>query len=262
MESLLCSFYILTCVKSKRQMKKEKIISAIFLLIGLAIISIQGVAYLDLNNAVAQESLSRVELLLKIGFDPNTKDSNGFTPLHFAAIGGSERITNALIQAGADVNALDDLASSPLDSAASFGHKKVVELLIKNNATIVSTLIFSASFKGHSEIVSLLLDKGLSPNQIFLGGTTALHAVAFGDHVETAKILLENDAIINKKKEEDGFTPLHSAAFYGAEKVAKILIEQGAVLNIKDNNGLTPDEVAHNNGHTVVEEMLKTAKNI
>jgi ankyrin repeat protein len=44
----------------------------------------------------------------------NIQDSNGRTPLHFAAMGHKERIVKLLIKAGADVNALDDNGKTPL----------------------------------------------------------------------------------------------------------------------------------------------------
>ena len=135
----------------------------------------------------------------------------------------------------------------------------VIELLVKNNATIEPSLIFFASFKGHSEIVKYLLSRGLPANKVFAGGTTALHAVSFGDHVETANVLLQNGANINATK-EDGFTPLHSAAFYGAEKVVKLLVERGANLDVKDKNGFTPLDVASRNEHKEVEQILRKAK--
>jgi ankyrin repeat protein len=89
------------CGKPNKQMKK--VISLICLIVGLSILSLKGAALLDLNNAVAQKSLSRIDFLLKIGFDPNKKDSNGYTPLHFAAINGDEKVTHTLIEAGANI---------------------------------------------------------------------------------------------------------------------------------------------------------------
>ena len=238
-------------------MKKDT--TFICLIVGFSILTLLGVAFLNLNNAVAQKNLLMVDFLLKIGFDPNRKDSNGYTPLHFAAINGDEKVAHALIEAGANINALDDSGALPIESATSFGHQKVVELLIKNNATTEPSLIFSASFKGHSEIVKLLLNRGLPANKTFAGGTTALHSVSFGDHVETARLLLENGAPINALR-EDGFTPLHSAAFYGADRVVELLVERGADLNVIDKNGLTPLGIANRNGHKEVERILRTAK--
>ena len=245
------------CGKPNKQMKK--VITLICLIVGLSILSFKGASLLNLNYAVSKKSLSSVDFLLKIGFDPNKKNSAGYTPLHLAAINGDEKIAQILIEAGANINVRDESGSLPIESATSFGNQKVVELLVEKNATIEPSLIFSASFKGYSEIVKFLLSRGLPANKIFAGGTTALHAVSFGDHVETANVLLKNGANINATK-EDGFTPLHSAAFYGAGKVVKLLVERGADLDVKDKNGLTPLDVANRNEHKEVETILRKAK--
>jgi ankyrin repeat protein len=56
-----------------------------------------------------------VETMLACGFDPNTPDHDGVTPLHRAAMAGQPEAVRVLLAGGANVNALDGMfAGSPL----------------------------------------------------------------------------------------------------------------------------------------------------
>src|SRR5450830_1667515 len=51
----------------------------------------------------------------------NSKDNNGFAPLHWAAGGGSRDVTAVLLSKGADINARNDSGATPLHLAAFMG---------------------------------------------------------------------------------------------------------------------------------------------
>lgn len=57
------------------------------------------------------------------------KGSDGFTPLHFAARHGSEKVTALLLEAGAQANAKDSYGKTPLHYAQIYQHSRVVTLL-------------------------------------------------------------------------------------------------------------------------------------
>jgi hypothetical protein len=67
-----------------------------------------------------------LETMLAYGFDPNTPDHDGVTPLHRAAMAGKSEAVRILLAGGASVNALDGLfAATPLVWAAEgFSHAK------------------------------------------------------------------------------------------------------------------------------------------
>jgi ankyrin repeat protein len=53
--------------------------------------------------------------MLACGFDPNTPDHDGVTPLHRAAMAGKPEAVRVLLAGGAPVNALDGMfAGTPL----------------------------------------------------------------------------------------------------------------------------------------------------
>jgi ankyrin repeat protein len=55
---------------------------------------------------------------------------------------------------------------------------------------------------------------------------------------------MEDYAGIFTESTYSGVTPLHLAAYKGYAEIAKILLEWGADPNIRDDDGLTPLEIA------------------
>ncbi|WP_238159385.1 ankyrin repeat domain-containing protein [Priestia megaterium] len=58
-----------------------------------------------------------------------------------------------------------------------------------------------------------------------------------------------------------GWTSLHEAALLGAEDIAKLLIENGAEIQVKKDDDQTPLDVAIEKGQEDVVNLLKTYVN-
>lgn len=87
---------------------------------------------MDLIEAVINNDIEEVTLLLEQGADPNvTIDEAELTPLHFAAQNNALEIAQLLFTAGADLDNETDEGQTPLDVAREFHHEEMVKLLLR-----------------------------------------------------------------------------------------------------------------------------------
>jgi hypothetical protein len=139
-------------------------------------------------------------VLLKSRYDLDSKDSNGQTPLSWAAAKGNEAVVKLLLEKGADLESKDKkYGRTPLSWAAESGHKAVEGTKLESKSKHGQTSLSWAARKGYKAVVKLL-EKGAD---------------------------LES-------KDNYGQTPLSYAAERGDEAVVKLLLEKGAELESKD----------------------------
>jgi ankyrin repeat protein len=158
-----------------------------------------------------------------------SRDNQGVTPLHSAALEGQKDLAELLLANKAEVNARDNVGGTPLHYAAATGHRDVAVLLLANKA-----------------VVDARANNGVTP----------LHAAAAQGHKDVMELLLANKADINARA-TDGETPLHMAAVRGRKDVVEFLLAKGAEVNAKANQGLTPLDLAAAQGHKDVVELLR-----
>mmetsp|Transcript_6300 Transcript_6300/g.13803 ORF Transcript_6300/g.13803 Transcript_6300/m.13803 type:complete len:207 (+) Transcript_6300:44-664(+) len=82
-----------------------------------------------LHEGAAGGSFDVCRLLLRLGADVNSRDLSLSAPLHLAAEAGSEKVVELLLDAQADVYLRDDLRRTPMDIAASHGDHAIGELI-------------------------------------------------------------------------------------------------------------------------------------
>jgi len=93
-----------------------------------------------------------------------------------------------------------------------------------------STPLHCAVWKGHEDVVALLVDAGAdvnAHNENDHWGTTPLHAAAHANQSVIAQLLIDHGADINARDRE-GRTPLSHTTFHKAKAVAKVLEKCGA----------------------------------
>jgi ankyrin repeat protein len=116
--------------------------------------------------------------------------------------------------------------------------------------------LVDAARRGDAAAVARLLASGADPNQAERDGTTALHAAAYADALETAKALLAGGArpsIVNRY----GVAPILLAASTGDESLVRALIDAGADVNTANRSGETVLMLAAREGSAaVVRELL------
>lgn len=103
--------------------------------------------------------------------------------------------------------------------------------------------IIKASKSGDAGQVSSLLanDKSLVKARD-KDGSTPLHCAAWKGHLQVVAVLLKAGADVNAQNENDhwGTTPLHAAAHANQAAIAQLLIDHGADVQATDREGRTP----------------------
>ncbi|KAJ3280086.1 palmitoyltransferase akr1, partial [Borealophlyctis nickersoniae] len=211
-----------------------------------------------IHKAVQYGREDMVELLLEDReLHINGRDFQwGFTPLHYAALLGYDRIAKLLISRGARVDLEDINGLTALRQSAGKGHVKVAQVLIEHGAECFPTNeqnvtpLHVAAEGGHSEFVKLMLANLSEENRTMLDvgaatvvNRTALHLAAQNGHVNVAELLLEAGAAVDAQDNEK-FTPLHTAVEHGHLVLAAMLVTNKANVEAKTEISWTPLLVA------------------
>src|SRR5262249_37713469 len=149
--------------------------------------------------AVQKGHSSVVAALVEGGARVNTRaDKQSPSLLNLAVRNCNGAAVKLLIEKGADVNATAERGApeemmSPLRAAIEKGSVEMVRLLLDGKASFNDADTLSALKKNNLEIVTLLVEKGASPDARDEGGTLLHHAIKNGD-VKCLKVLLAKKA--------------------------------------------------------------------
>ena len=132
---------------------------------------------------------------------------------------------------------MSSLQHKQILKAAKSGDLATVRTLLESDVSLVaaqdtdgSTPLHCASWKGHPEVVAVLLDFGAdiqAQNQNDHWGDTPLHAAAHGNQRAVAALLIERGADIHALS-AFGRTPLQETEAHKATAVANLLKKHGA----------------------------------
>ncbi|CAG9939384.1 unnamed protein product [Clonostachys rosea f. rosea IK726] len=197
-------------------------------------------------HIVARHGLTKMLscLLLAAGkVDFDAEDTDGRTPLSWAAEKGHEAVANLLLDTGkVDVDVRDNKGRTPLLWAVEDGREAVVKLLLDTGKIDVDvrdnkgrTPLSWAVMRGREAVIKLLLDTG----KVDVDGRTPLSWAAEGSYwagedgsEAVVKLLLDTG---------EGRMPLSWAVMRGREAVIKLLLDTGKVdVDVRDNKGRTP----------------------
>jgi len=144
-----------------------------FLILRLATIALVVLAWSsfafggEIHHAALMGNLEKVKALVED--NPHlvfSKDDNGDTPLHNAAITGHKAVAEFLVANKADVNAKDNIGLTPLHCAALTRQKDMAEFLLANKADVNAedkegnTPLHYAWVNGDKEMTKLLRQHG------------------------------------------------------------------------------------------------------
>ncbi|XP_033746494.1 uncharacterized protein LOC117331737 [Pecten maximus] len=163
-----------------------------------------------LHLAVFSGQADMVELLLQNNAKVDIQNSDGNTPVHIISQCDYDhriKIMLKLLKVSPMLYTRNKTQATPLDLAAMFNKKDIMSIMLDQDPSLKynTTAIIESAIRGHTEIVQLLLDYGVSPNGISdLKETGPLHEATRFCRVEVAKILLKygaNPAVRNMKNE-------------------------------------------------------------
>lgn len=171
------------------------------------------------------------------------------------------RTVQSLLQRGFDPNTVNPQGVPALMLAVKEPSLKVAQLLATwpkvktevRNENDESALMLAA-LKGHVALVKLLVENDADVNK---PGWTPLHYAATAGNVPIIELLLDNSAYIDAES-PNGSTPLMMAAMYGTPESVKVLIQAGADLNLKNQLGLTALDFAIRGNRQNAKELIET----
>ncbi|XP_063906156.1 ankyrin-3-like [Zophobas morio] len=208
-----------------------------------------------------------IRLLVKNGIDVNTKNKNGITALQLACERGVYANAKLLLDCGASINILDRGNNNALHFASSskYDTTDIVNLLItrgidvniQNNSG--ATALHLVCEKGSHESAHILLKYGSSINVVDKDNCSALHYASrsWTDNRNIIKLLIEKGIDVNIQDEKNN-NALHYAAKAECEKedIFELLIEKGINVNFQNKSGTTALHLACENALCDVAKTL------
>ncbi|XP_029903255.1 ankyrin repeat domain-containing protein 6b isoform X2 [Myripristis murdjan] len=164
-----------------------------------------------------------------------------------------------LINKGAKV-AVTKYGRSPLHLAAYKGHIEVVRILLKAGCDLdiqddgEQTALHRAAVVGNSDVIAALIQEGCALDRQDKDGNTALHEVSWHGFSQSVKLLVKAGANVHAKNKA-GNTALHLACQNGHAQSSKVLLLGGSRPDSKNHAGDTCLHVAARYNHVA---MIRT----
>ncbi len=234
---------------------------------------VDGMHYKEpvLFAAILGRSTDILEYLLSQGAEINVKGRYGQTPLQMAAYMGYTDVMRILLNHGVDVNEPGGWGESALHWAAVRGYIEAVKILLDQDADTNAQTTHHAYDLSSLEIkegdlierelrrfrqrqeqdMARALGTSVQVHRIlrlaFAKGDTPLHAAACWNHIDIAKLLINNSAEVNRTNNL-GQTPLHYSVAFRHNDITQILLNSGADPHIKTSDGMTAAAIARKVG--------------
>ena len=208
--------------------------------------------------------------LLAFRADPNKDDKGGFSPVHYACLGGHPQILSLLLDNGSSPTKRDILKQTPLMRLGRDDPSLIDKLLARPDVQLNETdedrwnALWFAAYSSQEKVLSHLLNLGADPNQTNLDGWNVLFSSIGWNRHASVRILLEKSsqsALNLAHCDHDGDDCLHFLAHFADPETASIFLEalQDGLLDLTaldtarvNNKGWTVrDLLARHESHDV-----------
>ena len=242
----------------------------------------------DLFNAVKDGNLEKIKNVTGRGADVNSIDSEGWTPLLYAASLNRPDILEFLIQSGADPEYQSEGKKlSALMISAEKGFLDIAEILISVNPKYQTdsegrNALHFAAAAGHSDLLNLILqgpysnyDRGRNQKTELAVSLQWLQALKERDSTGTVPVMYascagHNDAVrvlasetdLNDFENNSGKTPLICAAENGHLETVRILLENGADPRVRNSDGIDAFGAAFGKGRKDILHFMEKNEKI
>ena len=173
-------------------------------------------SFAPIHKIIESKKKNKHEVLKKmllLGSDPNIKDSNGWTALHYACQYGDFESLKILIDTKANINAFSNNQRTPLHLASKMNRIEIVKYLtdkILSQKGGMNTKFLNAkddhgctpshlaAKEGNKECLEILLTKGADLYAVDLCGWNILHYASFHARKDTIRFICKYDADYDK----------------------------------------------------------------
>ena len=192
-------------------------------------------------------SKDTLQALIDHGAHVDATRKDGTNALLRACTTGQSESLMFLVEAGADVSITKPDGSTYLHTAVKGDcSKEALQKIIEQgviNVNVVNrqyeTALLLACESTQTNIVNLLLRKGVDPNISDIQGSTSLHAAVHGCCANETLQDIINHKVQLDYQDNDGKTALLLSSSYRQQESLKFLLEAGSNPNIVDNDGDT-----------------------
>lgn len=184
-----------------------------------------------------------------------TRTSHHVSPLMLSCYFKKPEVTSLILKYLDEIDLFEASAAGKFDVVAHlvYTYPDAINAYAEDGFTALGL----ACYFGQYEVARYLVLKGADVNLPSNNGFNVypLHSAVAGDHTQIARMLIENNALVNVKQQA-GVTPLHSAAQNGNIDLLILLLEHGADVNIRMEGGKLPADLAREKGFEEIAEAL------
>ncbi|WP_428328974.1 ankyrin repeat domain-containing protein [Mucilaginibacter sp.] len=184
-----------------------------------------------------------------------SRTSHQVSPLMLSCYCKKPEVTGILLKHLDEISLFEASAAGKFDVVAHlvYSHPEAINFYAEDGFTSLGL----ACYFGQYEIARYLVLKGADVNMPSNNGFKVypLHSAAAGNFTPIARMLIENNALINVKQQA-GATALHSAAQNGNIDLLILLLEHGADVTVRMEGGKLAADLAREKGFTEIAEAL------